>query len=146
VVITDEMEKLIQCAIVLRLGLAVDNQPYVVPVSFGYMGEKLYFHSRKSSHKVEMLRVNPKVCFEMEADVKTIPSDIPCGFTASFRSLVGFGTARVLEERVEMSRALDVIVAQYGGAPAEYETSMLERLAVVEIAIDSITLREHIRG
>jgi uncharacterized protein len=146
VVITVEMEKFIRCADVVRLGLAVDNKPYVVPVSFGYQEGRLYFHSRKSSHKVEMLSVNPKVCFEMEADVKTIQADNPCGFTASFRSLVGFGTARVLKERDEMRRALDVIVGQYGGKPAEYETSMLDRLAVVEIQIDSATLREHIRG
>jgi nitroimidazol reductase NimA-like FMN-containing flavoprotein (pyridoxamine 5'-phosphate oxidase superfamily) len=143
--ITTEMEQFIRRAEVLRLGLAVDNQPYVVPVSFGYLPGKLYFHSRRSSHKLEMLHANPRVCFEMEADVKMVPSDNPCSFTASFRSLIGFGTARIIEQGDEISLALDVIVRHYGGEPGEYATAMLERLAVVEISIDSLTLREHVR-
>jgi len=32
---------------VCRLGLAKDNSPYIVPVSFGYDGDALYFHTIK---------------------------------------------------------------------------------------------------
>jgi hypothetical protein len=145
VVITKEIEEFIKHAEVLRLGLAVDNLPYVVPVSFGYQSGKLYFHSRCSSPKLEMVHANPRVCFEMETDVKIIPSDNPCSFTTSFRSLIGFGLARIIDQNDEKSLVLDVIVRHYGGEPGEYAASMLDRFAVVEISIESLSLREHIR-
>lgn len=48
-----------------RLGCALDNQPYVVPVYFAYEPGKIYLFST-AGKKIEWMRANPKVCLEVE--------------------------------------------------------------------------------
>ena len=51
--ITDQdlISRVIQNAQVCRLGLARDNIPYILPVSFGYDGKAIYFHTAKEGRK-----------------------------------------------------------------------------------------------
>ena len=37
--------------------------PYAVPISYVYDGEKLYFHSAKSGHKLDAIQQNAKASF-----------------------------------------------------------------------------------
>jgi uncharacterized protein len=48
-----------------RLGCALDNQPYVVPVRFAYEPECLYVFSTLGQ-KVKWMRQNPKVCVQAD--------------------------------------------------------------------------------
>jgi uncharacterized protein len=48
-----------------RLGLALDNQPYVVPIHFNLDGDHLYSFATLGQ-KIEWMRTNPKVCVEVE--------------------------------------------------------------------------------
>lgn len=40
-----------------------DDYPYAVPLSYVYDGQKIYFHSAKSGHKLDSISKNPKVSF-----------------------------------------------------------------------------------
>ena len=55
-----------------RIAMADEGSPYVVPLSFAYRfdGETLtlYFHSAKEGRKIEILRKNPAVCFEISSE------------------------------------------------------------------------------
>jgi nitroimidazol reductase NimA-like FMN-containing flavoprotein (pyridoxamine 5'-phosphate oxidase superfamily) len=48
-----------------RLACAKGKQPYVVPVTYAYDGEYIYGQSNEGL-KLEILRKNPKVCFEVD--------------------------------------------------------------------------------
>jgi uncharacterized protein len=48
-----------------RLGCALDNQPYVVPVRFAHEGKYLYVFST-AGQKIEWMRTNPKVCVQVD--------------------------------------------------------------------------------
>jgi nitroimidazol reductase NimA-like FMN-containing flavoprotein (pyridoxamine 5'-phosphate oxidase superfamily) len=48
-----------------RLGCALDNQPYVVPIYFSYDGRHLYGFSTPGQ-KIEWMRSNPRVCLEVD--------------------------------------------------------------------------------
>lgn len=48
-----------------RLGCALDNQPYVVPIYFAHDGEAIYALSTLGQ-KVEWMRENPKVCVQVD--------------------------------------------------------------------------------
>jgi nitroimidazol reductase NimA-like FMN-containing flavoprotein (pyridoxamine 5'-phosphate oxidase superfamily) len=54
-----------QCQ-VCRLGLSDGEEPYIVPLCFGYDGETLYFHSAPEGKKLDILRNNSRVCFEFD--------------------------------------------------------------------------------
>ena len=62
----DEMQRLLKKCSHGRLGLAFQNEPYVVPVSYGYDQGRIFFHSAKQGKKVDFMRRNNKVCFEVD--------------------------------------------------------------------------------
>jgi nitroimidazol reductase NimA-like FMN-containing flavoprotein (pyridoxamine 5'-phosphate oxidase superfamily) len=59
----DIIEKCKNC----RLGLCDDNQPYIVPLNYGYAYRDsvltLYFHSAKEGKKMDIIKRNNKACF-----------------------------------------------------------------------------------
>ena len=48
-----------------RLGCALDNQPYIVPVYFSYEPDSIYIFSTVGK-KIEWMRQNPKVCLQAD--------------------------------------------------------------------------------
>ena len=70
--ITDEAEirEILDTAKVLRLGLAVDNEPHIIPLNYGYSMEEgkltFYLHSAVKGSKLELMGKNPNVCFELD--------------------------------------------------------------------------------
>ena len=74
--ITDENQimAIMDAGKVLHLGLCVDNEPYVVPMNYGYTKEDgklvVYLHSAVRGKKLDMLRANPRVFFSLETEVQ----------------------------------------------------------------------------
>lgn len=60
-----EMDQLLRTEIVGRIGCFLDNHVYVVPIIFAYDGKYIYGHSQNGK-KIQMMRDNPKVCFEVD--------------------------------------------------------------------------------
>ncbi len=58
-----EIEEIIGLAKVCRLAMSVGDQPYLVPLCFGYEPGALYFHSAGEGKKLDMLETNDNVCF-----------------------------------------------------------------------------------
>ena len=136
------IESIILKAKICRLGLADGDQPYVIPMSFGYRDNALYFHTGKKGKKMEILQKNNRVCFEMEVDLEIVPADNPCKWNMCYRSVVGYGRAVILEDPGEKRKGLDVIVTHYGGSPVVYDEKRVNGLAVIKVAIDRMTGKE----
>lgn len=49
-----------------RLGLSYEGQPHVIPMSYAYSNGKVYLHSRGKGEKLEIVKNNPKVCFQVD--------------------------------------------------------------------------------
>ena len=62
---TQECTAFLTRATVARLGCALDNQPYVVPIHFTMDGAYVYVFST-SGQKVKWMRANPKVCVQTD--------------------------------------------------------------------------------
>ena len=133
-----KIESIILKAKVCRLGLADGNRPYIVPLSFGYQENALYFHTGKKGRKMEILQKNNRVCFEMDVDLEIVPADNPCKWNMRYQSVVGYGRAVILEDREEKKRGLDVIVNHYGGSITAYDESRVNALTVIKVEIDGV--------
>jgi len=136
-------ESILEQALVLRLAISAGEQPYLVPLSFGYERGRLFFHSAPRGKKIEMLAQNPRVCFQVDQNVSLVRGKTACQFSMRYRSVIGYGRARRLEDLAEKRHALDQIVRHYGGDPVDYPEDQLRDLAVYEIAIDEITCKSH---
>jgi nitroimidazol reductase NimA-like FMN-containing flavoprotein (pyridoxamine 5'-phosphate oxidase superfamily) len=133
------IESIIRRSLVCRLAMADGGQPYVVPISFGYQRRCLYFHSAAEGRKIEILRKNPRVCFEFDVDLSLKKSDRPCRWGMKFKSAVGTGTARFIEEPEEKRRALSIILSQYSSERFEIADAELTGVTVFCVKIDQIT-------
>lgn len=135
----EEIEVIIGKALVCRLGMADENGPYIVPLSFGYTGDSLYFHSAKEGRKIDILRKNNRVCFEMDAAGEMVKGERACDWGMKYKSVIGFGKAAFIEDAELKKAALDAIMAHYGTGPFEYDEKKLGRTAVIKVEIESMT-------
>lgn len=141
--ITDHgiIARIIENSQVCRLGLAKDNIPYVLPVSFGYDGSALYFHTAREGRKIDFIAANPYVCFEFEHDCRVVPHEKnACNWTASFRSVIGYGTVHELLGPSEKAEALQRIMEHYASSRDwSFDGAAIAATRVWKIAIESIS-------
>lgn len=134
--ITDIIKKCQVC----RLAFSQNDKPYIVPVSFGYDGRFLYFHSARAGKKVDMLSVNKNVCFEFESEVAVIPDETaPCNWSFSFQSVIGFGQVEEFSTIEDKTVGLKHIMSQYSNKNWNFENIPVNGLRVFKIIIDSMT-------
>lgn len=74
----EQIEAILKRERVCRLALSENNTPYLVPLSYGYANKTLYFHSAPEGKKIEILRTNPKLCFEIESNIEVVTDPLPC--------------------------------------------------------------------
>ena len=135
-----EIDAVIEAAEVCRLAFARRDEPYLVPVSFGYDGAALYFHTAPHGRKLGFIAANPRVCFELEADValREEVSD-PCAWTFAYRSVIGYGTVSELSSTEEKTAGLNQVMQHYSGRSWAIPETAVATTRVWRIEIDSLT-------
>ena len=134
-----EIEAIIAEAQVCRLAMCDGDRPYMVPLSFGYADNTLYFHCATDGRKLEVLTKNPSVCFEMDVEVDVKRGESACEFGMNYRSVIGFGTASILEDTEQKTAALDLIMTHYKASPEEYPEALINIMKVIKVEIESMT-------
>lgn len=60
-----EIIDLLESQVIGRIGCHSDGETYIVPVNYLYKNNAIYAHSGNGK-KIEMMRANPKVCFQVD--------------------------------------------------------------------------------
>ena len=140
----DECHRILQSATSGVLAVAGDDgYPYAVPLSFAYTDGTLYFHVAKSGHKLDALRRNAKASFCIIEQDKIVSEE----YTTYFRSVIAFGTVRIVEDNSEKRHGLDLLADKYSpketAESREAEISKLTNaLYVLEMDIEHLTGKE----
>lgn len=139
--ITDRtaIDEIIRQCSVCHLGLCDQGQPYVVPLSFGYDGKAVYFHSAKLGRKLDVLRQNDRVCVEFEIVQDLITGPAACDWSVHFKSVMGFGRACIVEDPEQKRGALALLMAQYTDGQFTFPHDMLTRTAIIMVELDSVS-------
>ena len=135
----DEIEAVILKADVCRIGLVDGDTPYVFPVNFGYRENKLYFHSAREGRKLDIIRRNNNICFEMDTDHEFVKAEKGCNWAMKYRSVIGIGKAVIVDNMLEKIAALKLIMAHYSDGLDEFAESDAGRVAVIRIDIESLS-------
>jgi hypothetical protein len=135
-----------------RLGLCREGQPYIVPLNFAYQDGHIYAHCAETGTKIDFIRSNPNVCFEVDERIGTMADPVICDYETAYRSVVIFGRARVLTNLEEKTSAMRLIAVKYAfGKDLEaarklgaitvdrYRSSLSSRICVIDIVIDRMT-------
>jgi nitroimidazol reductase NimA-like FMN-containing flavoprotein (pyridoxamine 5'-phosphate oxidase superfamily) len=130
---------------VCRLGMADGDEPYIVPLNFGYEYAEgilfLYFHSAREGRKTAVLRKNRRVCFEMDGEHRLVEGDAACEYGFSYESVIGVGLAEPVEDRKEKIRVLNLLMKHQTGEDRDfsYQEAQLDRVAVYRLRVESFT-------
>ncbi|MDD2573745.1 MAG: pyridoxamine 5'-phosphate oxidase family protein [Bacillota bacterium] len=131
---------ILEAAVVCRIALCEDDRPYIVPMNFAYWDGYLFLHSAGEGKKIDILKKNQNLCFEVDTECEPVPADKPCDWSMKYYSVIGFGRAVLVEGIEEKKKGLDVIVEKYSGKPyTHYTEEMLDRLVVIKVEIENIT-------
>ena len=134
-----EIDAIIEAAPVCRMAMARDNQPYVVPLSFGYDGSSVYIHTADEGKKIDMIRANPNVCLEFEHQVEVLPDDdLPCKWSFTYQSVIAFGTISELKEPSQKEEGLTHVMRHYSDGELVYNPKAVAKTRVWKIEIDSM--------
>jgi len=141
----NEMETLLAKALVGRLGTCNRDEPYVIPICFLHIRDKIYFHSRPQGKKLTNMKANPRVCFQVD-DYDLVPSPRPCDFTMHYRSVIAFGRVRFLTDLKDKMKALKAMLDKYDTAHSEepIDEATAERVAIGEIVVEEMSGRKNI--
>jgi nitroimidazol reductase NimA-like FMN-containing flavoprotein (pyridoxamine 5'-phosphate oxidase superfamily) len=137
---TKIIEKILNESSICRIGFSVKGEAHIVPVNYGYKDNKIYIHSATGGSKIDFIKENDKVCFEMELEHEIIKGKVACDWTTKYRSIIGYGRISVEDDKLQKAAGLDVIMAKYGGPSKNmYHDKSLDQMVLLIIEIDSLT-------
>lgn len=139
----DEIQAILARERVVRVGFAVDDNPYIVPLSYGYdfVQHLLYFHTARVGRKLDFIARNPRVCFEIEGPHHLRHADKACSWGLAYESLIGYGEISEILNPEEKSRSLSCLLRQQSGTDRcwEFSAEELRAVRVWQLAIESVT-------
>ena len=120
--------------------LGDDDYPYAVPINYFYENNKIYFHGAKAGHKIDAIKKHNKVSFCVVAQDDIITEK----FTTYFKSVIAFGTARIIEDDAEKRSAIEKLTVKFTPDQTEQKRSeAIEKefpaLGMVEMTIEHMT-------
>ncbi len=131
---------------VMHLGLCQGDQPYVVPLNYGWEWGNgvltLFFHAAREGRKADMIRENDRCHITLTGQFTLKTADDACGWSGDFWSVMAQGTVSPIEDEQQRVHALDAIMRHYGhqGKPV-YQPGVLARTALYRIRCDELTAK-----
>jgi nitroimidazol reductase NimA-like FMN-containing flavoprotein (pyridoxamine 5'-phosphate oxidase superfamily) len=145
------MRAFLRAAQVGHVATQWDDQPFVTPTMFWYdeANERIIYHSNLAGRVRANLERNPKICLEASEMGQLLPSNVALEFSVQYRSVMVFGTVRILESDEAKRAALTGLLEKYFPkmqAGREYRPiteKELKRTSVYEMKIESWSGKEN---
>lgn len=130
---------------IVHIGLVDGDEPYVIPMNYGFTMEEgkltLYLHGAKKGRKLDVMRANPKVFFSLECDVQAFEGDIACRYGTSYASVMGRGTAVILEDIEQKKAGLSLFMKSQTGLDFSFDDKMAGIVSVIRIDVTDYTAK-----
>ncbi len=141
----EKILEILQRSKVVHLGLCDGNQPYVVPMNYGYEMQEgrltLYLHGAPQGRKYDVMARQPRVSFTMECDLQPFTGKVACMYGLSYSCLMGEGTASFVEDPAEKCRALSLIMKTQTGEDFSFDEKLTSVVRIVRIDVESYTAK-----
>jgi nitroimidazol reductase NimA-like FMN-containing flavoprotein (pyridoxamine 5'-phosphate oxidase superfamily) len=143
----DEIKQILTSGVVCRLALSIDDVPYIVPMNYGVEFSDpmvLYFHCAITGRKIEMIKKNNRVCFEIEIDAEVVEGKQACDWSMNYKSVIGYGMVEIIRENEQKIHGLNVLMEHY--AKKEdffYDHKVVERMLILKLTVESFSGKRH---
>jgi len=121
--------------------------PQIIPMNFVFLNDAIYLHSHTRGEKLDNIKRNDKVGFEVDRELEFLPSYFEDPKDASladtlYISVVIKGSASIIEEKNEKALALNGLMKKYqpegGYEPLTPEMDVIDEVAIIKVIPDSI--------
>ncbi|MGC4018866.1 MAG: pyridoxamine 5'-phosphate oxidase family protein [Muricomes sp.] len=128
---------------VIRIAMHDEDGIYILPLNYGYTyeGEEMvfYIHAALKGKKLDLLRANSKVGFEMDCGHELVEGDIACQYGFRYASIIGSGRAEIVEEPKEKVEALKILMRCQTGRDFEIDEKMASSVAIIKVVAEEYT-------
>lgn len=146
----EEIISILDKAKVLHLGLVDGDEPYVVPMNYGYTMENgkmtVYLHGALQGRKLDVMRVNPKVFFELDCDIVPFEGKTACNYGITYASVMARGKAFIVEDTQEKIKGLQVLMKTQTGRDFDITEKMAGIVSVIRIDVSDFTAKKRPMG
>lgn len=125
------LEEVFSKAEEMSLALQDGDWPYCLTVNFAKSGMSVYIHCATEGHKLDLIRINPRIAFTLCCDVKIDREH----FTTYYKSVCGRGLAHIVQDVDEKCKALELIGKHYNSLCPAPTPAMADRVAIIRIDI-----------
>ena len=124
-----------------------DGYPQIIPMNFVFISDVIYMHSHVRGEKLDNIRRNQKVGFEVDKNLEFLPSYFSDPTDASladtlYISVVIKGNASIVSDKEEKTTALNGLMKKYqpegGYEPIKPEMDVLDEVVVIKIVPKSL--------
>ena len=141
----NEIIRYLDAAKVLHLGLVDGDEPYVVPMNYGYTMEEgkltLYLHGATRGRKLDVMRANPKVFFSLECDLQPFEGTVACKYGLAYATVMGRGIATIVEDVEEKKKGLSILMKTQTGKEFTFEDRLTTIVSVIRIDVLEFTAK-----
>ena len=135
----NEIKAILDKCMIVHLGLVDGDEPYVVPLNYGYTMDNgkltLYMHGARTGYKLDLMRANPNVFFEMDCDVEPFEGKSACQYGTGYASVMGRGLAEIVEDVEEKKKALSILMKTQTGKDFEFTDKLVSVVSVFKINV-----------
>jgi len=121
--------------------------PQIIPMNFVFINDTVYMHSHIRGEKLDNIRRNQKVGFEVDKSLEFLPSYFSDPTDASladtlYISVVIKGNASIVSDKKEKTNALNGLMKKYqpegGYEPIKPDMDVLKEVEVIKIIPESL--------
>ena len=128
---------------VVHLAMYDEDGIYMLPMNFGYTYEDnnlvIYIHAALEGKKLDLLRKDDHVCFEMDYDHEMIPAKYACAYNFRYASVVGRGHCEIITDVDEKIKALELLMKHQTGEDFVMEPKHTLAVEVLKITVEEFT-------
>ena len=137
----DEMIKIIRKCDSCVIALNDDGFPYVVPLNFGLdiEGDQvyLYFHCAMEGKKLDLIRKDNRVTFEMDCEHNFILYEERMSCTMGYASVIGHGTMEFVSNEDKL-KSLKILMRQYHAEDFQFNEKMANVTTVLRLKVSDM--------
>lgn len=141
----NEIKEILDKSMIVHVGMVDGDEPYVVPMNYGYILEdgilSLYLHGANVGRKIDIIKKNPKVFFEMECDVTPFEGKVACQYGTTYASVMGLGKAEILEVPEDKIDGLAKFMKTQTGKDFTFDERMVSIVSVIKITATEFTAK-----
>jgi nitroimidazol reductase NimA-like FMN-containing flavoprotein (pyridoxamine 5'-phosphate oxidase superfamily) len=105
----DRIYRILDEALICHVGFVDQGQPFVIPINFARMGDAIMIHGAKASRLLKHIAAGQPVCVEATIVDGLVLARSVFHHSVNYRSVVLFGTGRLIEDKQEKLAALQAV-------------------------------------